>query len=487
MIGFMPDFYPDELVYSLLARYYQRSGYLAYIHAARDLYAVPSIRPDMYFVNPMCEEAWKRITMGTSPDAVILEHTMVPAYARFLPVEARQEALQQMCRIEGQPYAMLKVTHRCQDRTRYLRYCPVCAEQDRKIYGEAYWHRSAQIQGIDVCPEHGCYLCDSALVVSANTPPVLTTAEEVIPEASEVMKCENTLQIALAEYVLELFNSELDVNNPVKVGEFLHSRLHGTKYISLRGEQRNITLLQREFSDYYAALPGNTFTETWQLQKVFNGYRFNLVEICMIALFLEIPVEELAHMTLPAAPQPDLFDARVRELRDKGMKYPAIAAELGASYDVVKAIGEGRYHKHSWKLRHQPGKGGRLEQDYGELDRVMLPKVKATVARFLSTDERPRRVTLGAVERMLCLPKKQIHKLPQCKAYIENHAESYEQYWAREVVWAARILTTEGRLNYTSIQNRINLDRAQFIRCIPFIAQYADEDLCRLIREAVMS
>ena len=36
MIGFMPDFYPDELVYSLLARYYQRSGYLAYIHAARD-------------------------------------------------------------------------------------------------------------------------------------------------------------------------------------------------------------------------------------------------------------------------------------------------------------------------------------------------------------------------------------------------------------------------------------------------------------------
>ena len=52
MIGFMPDFYPDELVYSLLARYYQRSGYLAYIHAARDLYTVPTIRPDMYFINP---------------------------------------------------------------------------------------------------------------------------------------------------------------------------------------------------------------------------------------------------------------------------------------------------------------------------------------------------------------------------------------------------------------------------------------------------
>ena len=95
-------------------------------------------------------------------------------------------------------------------------------------------------------------------------------------------------------------------------------------------------------------------------------------------------------------------------------------------------------------------------------------------------------MTLGAVERTLSLPKKQIYKLPRCKAYIENHAESYEQYWAREVVWAARSLTTEGKLNYTSIQNRINLDRTQFIRCFPFIVQYADEDLCRLIREAVM-
>ena len=139
------------------------------------------------------------------------------------------------------------------------------------------------------------------------------------------------LQTRLAEYVLELFNSELDITNSVRAGEFLHSRLHGTKYVSPRGEQRNITLLQKEFADFYKMLPSNTFTETWQLQKVFNGYRFNFVEICMIALFLEIPVEKLAHMTLPAVTQPELFDARVWELRDKGMKYPAIAAELGAS------------------------------------------------------------------------------------------------------------------------------------------------------------
>ena len=104
MIGFMPDFYPDELVYSLLARYYQRSGYLAYINATKDLYAVPTIRPDMYFINPMREEAWELITRGTGPEQVILGHTMAPAYARFLSVETRQMALQQMSRMVGKPY-----------------------------------------------------------------------------------------------------------------------------------------------------------------------------------------------------------------------------------------------------------------------------------------------------------------------------------------------------------------------------------------------
>ena len=38
MIGFFPEFYEDELLYSLLARYYIRSGYLNYVYAAEDLF-----------------------------------------------------------------------------------------------------------------------------------------------------------------------------------------------------------------------------------------------------------------------------------------------------------------------------------------------------------------------------------------------------------------------------------------------------------------
>lgn len=37
MIAQFPSFYPDELVYSILARYYTRTGYMRYIFAAEDL------------------------------------------------------------------------------------------------------------------------------------------------------------------------------------------------------------------------------------------------------------------------------------------------------------------------------------------------------------------------------------------------------------------------------------------------------------------
>jgi len=41
-----------------------------------------------------------------------------------------------------------------------MRVCPLCVKEDRERYGETYWHLSHQLQGIDVCHKHGCYLTD---------------------------------------------------------------------------------------------------------------------------------------------------------------------------------------------------------------------------------------------------------------------------------------------------------------------------------------
>ena len=46
MISYFPQIYPDELLYSQLARYYYKSGYMAYIFAAEDLFTNRWVRPD---------------------------------------------------------------------------------------------------------------------------------------------------------------------------------------------------------------------------------------------------------------------------------------------------------------------------------------------------------------------------------------------------------------------------------------------------------
>lgn len=58
MISHFPILYPDELLYSLFARYYNRSGYLAYIYAAQDLYTTKTTRPDIEFINELNPEQY---------------------------------------------------------------------------------------------------------------------------------------------------------------------------------------------------------------------------------------------------------------------------------------------------------------------------------------------------------------------------------------------------------------------------------------------
>ena len=180
MITYFPAAYPDELLYSQLARYYVKSGYLAYVYAAEDLFASKTVRPDMEFVNTYTSDALQMITRDTVMENVVWQHTMFPYYGRFLPLERRRRAFQAMVSMQGNYHNLLPIPNRKNSSDRYLRYCPICAEQDRMKYGETYWHRIHQMIGLAACPVHGCYLMNSNIVISGKMPPILKSAEEVV-------------------------------------------------------------------------------------------------------------------------------------------------------------------------------------------------------------------------------------------------------------------------------------------------------------------
>ena len=486
MISYFPAAYPDELLYSQLARYYVKSGYMAYTYAAEELYVSKIVRPDMEFVNVFTPDALRMISKDMTMEDVVMKHTMFPYYGRFLPLERKQRAFQALVSMQGNYHNLLPIPTRKSSSDRCLRYCPMCADQDRQEHGETYWHRTHQMIGLAACPVHGCYLMDSSIVISGKMPPMLESAEEVISATDVVtMACE--IEQRLAAYMGEVFQANVDMQSDVAVGQFLHSRMANTKYRSIRGEQRNIKLFHSDFMDFYRELSGNWFTELWQIQKVLAGDRINFCEICMLAMFLDVPVAELVNMELPEKSQQQLFDEEVYRLHDEGLKYPEIAERLNASYNTVKAIGERRYGTYH-RPPKVPLKSGTKPQDWKQIDNDTLPLVKDAI-RQLHGDgtSRPRRVTVFAVEKILHLSSKKISLyLPRCLAEIRRHEETQEQYWAREVVWAAKQLRAAGSpLVWRRIRELTNMRPENYRACLPYVANYADVTMLEKLRSII--
>ena len=444
-----------------------------------------AVRPDIEFVNQYTTPALQAITEKIPMQRIIEQHTMFPYYGRFLQKERRNQAYTEMIQTKGNYHNLLPMPKRKGNTDRYLRYCPVCAENDRKQYGEAYWHRIHQLQGGNICPIHKCYLINSAVRISGKTSPTLVAAESCVPENNnDIAICQNHIECKTAAYVTEVFQSELDLNCNITVGNFLHSRMENTPYRSVRGQQRNISLLHADFQEYYKKLPDNNFSELWQIQKVLSDDRINPYEVCMLAMFLNVSVADLVKMKLPEQTQEQRFDEQIYLLHEQGLKYPEIARRLGASYDTVKAIGGQRYKKYH-KTPHKALECGTKAYNWQQIDKDTLPLVRDAIRQLQGNGKnRPKKVTVFAIEKILHLPSKRIETyLPRCKAEIEKYQESQEEYWAREVVWAVNYIITEGnRLNWKQIRNLTNMRKQDLIKCVPYLSNYVDTDMVDKIK-----
>ena len=143
MLGQFPKPYPDELLYSVLARYYVRSGYSNYVFVAEDLFQNRYVRPSFEYISPLNDEVTGCLRKNDTIQDVLLQHTMFPYHCRFLPMERKNKAMQALVNMDSNFRNLILFPKRTA--TPSMRYCPLCAADDRKNYGETYWHRLHQI------------------------------------------------------------------------------------------------------------------------------------------------------------------------------------------------------------------------------------------------------------------------------------------------------------------------------------------------------
>ena len=193
MLGFLPEIYPDELLYSLMARYANRSGYLLYRAVAEELFFKPKELPNILFLNRYKDNVQNRLTKNKSMDSLIQHYTMFNNYGLFLPVERKKEAYDSLLDGDSDYHQKLQMSKSGKDKT--LKFCPVCARHDLQNYSETYWHRSWQIEDIEICPIHHCYLQNTDISLRAKTSPAFISAEDIVPNNADIIYSKNERQI----------------------------------------------------------------------------------------------------------------------------------------------------------------------------------------------------------------------------------------------------------------------------------------------------
>jgi hypothetical protein len=408
--------------------------------ALEELFGDKNYRMSYEFSGCFTEDAKAVIDKMIDLGELIERHTMFPYYARFAPQARRSAAYETM--ISGKHIGKL-LPIPTNTEARYLMFCSLCAEEDRRAFGEAYFHRTHQIRHIGICPHHGCTLQSTGIVITANASPRLYVAEEVIPYSSHDEQQPRQTDTALARYMLDVLDQPIPTAPTATIGEYLTHRLRGTQYMSSVGTMRQIARLHSDMKERYTDFQ----YKEHHIQKVLLGNSFEPHLIMLIAYHLGIPPQELCNGVVSSTSSTDV---RTR-------------TRARSSYNTRK---------------------GSQVQDWNQLDKDSLPDVRKAIKMLLvDSTSRPRRVTERAVCQLMNWPSKRLDVLPLCKAEVRRFYEAMPQYWAREIVWAYRkLVDSKTKLNWRAIRDLTNIRRCDFLVAQSLLVHYADVETCDKIK-----
>lgn len=433
MIFYLPEIYPDELVYSWFCRYFVHSGFLTHNAALRSLYCKRSNNPSKEFLGQLNQEALSVIKQILPIKSLILQHTMFPQYARFVPKQQKKTALECMCNDFCDAHHLFSVLPRSETDV-FLKYCPLCAKEDRDKYGETYWHKSHQIRGVMVCHNHKCVLESSEVPAKSELSYTFCSAEEYTLNKTPIFT-DNVELIKYIRYLNNVFNVKLDFEAGAPIQSILYHAMKDTKYMKSNGKMRNTKLLTDDITVFYECMGVRNIASFNQIQRVLLGERFEFSVVCQIAYYLGIS--------------------------EKALTTPQVTEE------EIKCEQDTHYMKKKAKT------------NWVEYDASLLPVLERLVKdKYYGTTNkngRPERVSERSIYRELGLLCHRLEVLPRCRAMLDNYLETYEENWARRIIWAYnKIKTDKKRLCWTNIRSLSGVKKKNIEKVIPIIVKYAD-------------
>lgn len=444
MIVYFPAIYPDELVYSWFCRYYVHSGCLSHKMALQELYCKRSDNPSKEFIGNLNPEAREQINKIYPLDKLVLDHTMYPQYARFIPLKQKKMALYRLGRDSCDIHHLFPVLPR-DGGEQYLRFCPLCVREDREIYGEAYWHRKHQIRNMRICTKHKCMLMESSVSAKSEQSFTFCPAEDYTYNKEAVFETD-PLVIQFAEYLDSIFDAPVDFDSDISISSILYDGMSRTKYLKPSGRSRYTKMLADDMNEFYRNMGVCNIASMYQIQRALLEGGADFSVICQIAFFLGMNPEELT--------APSLTIEQIQQEQDS--HYMKDAAPV------------------DWELLDM------------ETAPVLEKFAKDVYDGTASESGRPERVSEKLVYREMNLAGHQLENMPRCKAIFERYTESYPESWARKIIWAYKKLKESGEVFYWSdIREISGVKKKNVQSVIPYLMKHTDADTVNQIMELI--
>ena len=165
MTAVLPEFLPDELLYSTIARWRDRMLPRDQKTVLDELFGRPTGIAVVGFPGHL--DAFLVRLPPRHPheaEALLDRHTPLPYYAPFVRSERIAEVRSRLRRGgSGGIPDLLGIRASTVRSPRSLQFCPACAEYDHARFGEPYWHRCHQLPGVWVCHVHRAPLWTSGI------------------------------------------------------------------------------------------------------------------------------------------------------------------------------------------------------------------------------------------------------------------------------------------------------------------------------------
>ena len=442
MIVYLPEIYPDELIYSWLCRYYIHSGCITHKMALQEILSKRCNNPSKEFIGHLNPDFKDVICRKYDINDLIINHTMFPQYARFISLEQRKKALYHIGYDFCDVHHLFAVLPR-NDADRFLKFCPICAAEDRQKYGEAFWHRKHQIRNISICQTHKCRLMNSSVGAKSEQDFTLFPAELAVYNA-EPKIITDPLQLSYTEYITAVFDAPIGFEKDTPAAAVLYHHMSKTEYMKSSGKTRYTKRLADDMKTYYEKIGLPDIASMYQVQRVILGNRFDFNVICQIAFYLGLSVNELT--------EPDITAVQIE--REKNSHFMKDRPPL------------------DWKA-------------YDNETAPILERLARDIYDGMASEiGRPERVTEKIIYRELGLPGHRLDNLPKCKSILAKYAESYQENWARRIIWAYTKLSKErsGNPVYWSDIRRISgVKKHNLALVFPFIPKHTDKKTAKVI------